>query len=141
MRTELQNNEIIIFKTNKHWFIMIKPILVFIFSILVIIISQILGFLVVPVFSLIWAAYKYYEHKKEVWIITNKRIIFEKGVFTLRVETLPKHSIAGANFNQTLVGRIFGYGNIQVFCNNNNGNIVGSFVSNPKLLVNKCDEL
>ena len=119
---------------------MIKPIIVFIVSVLVMIISQILGFLVVPVFSLIWVAYKYYEHKKEVWIITNKRIIFEKGVFTLRVDTVPKHSIAGATFNQTLVGRIFGYGNISILCNNNNGNIVGKFVSSPKLLVSKCDE-
>lgn len=135
MRTELKQNEKVVFKTKTHWFSIILP---FIFCIILLLISLSLitsnskvGYITL-VFSVVYFVYRIYYRKFNIWVVTNNRIIDERGVFSIKIIESPLDKLNNLDYSQSLIGRVFKFGtiNIQTAANNyGNGN---KFIVNPK---------
>ena len=92
----------------------------------------------VPLLYLIW---KILERKYDIWVVTNLRIIDESGVLSHTAKESPIDKINNVSFIQTLGGRVFGYGDVQIQTAAEAGITTYYYVSNPRLLtdtVTKC---
>jgi uncharacterized membrane protein YdbT with pleckstrin-like domain len=120
MRTPLRNEEKIIFETNKHWFVLIRP---FFSSLLIIGLSfysytkleKLMWWHFLPPFlALIYFIYKYFSWKFDIWVVTSLRVIDEFGVFSISSKESPIDKINNISYNQSLLGRIMGFGDVQI---------------------------
>lgn len=120
MRTNLKERETVIFKTNQHWYFLIMPVIIsslFLFVSLYLFFStgvtRIVPAIILAV-GLIFLIYKVYERKYNIWVITNLRLIDEEGVFTVRVKESPIDKINNVTYVQTFLGRILGFGDVEI---------------------------
>lgn len=120
MRTQLRKDEKLLFETRKHWFFLLIP---FFIAVALIILSLYIYFkleeksnlyLLIPVISLLYFIYRYYSWKNDLWAVTNIRVIDESGVFTINSKESPIDKINNVAYRQTLIGRLLGYGNVQI---------------------------
>ncbi len=63
---------------------------------------------------IIVAIYWIYAWKKDIWVVTNQRVIDESGVLARRTDECPLDKINNVTYNQSLIGRIFNYGNVMI---------------------------
>jgi uncharacterized membrane protein YdbT with pleckstrin-like domain len=140
MRTPLRKDEKILFVTNKHWYVLIIPALV---SIALIIFSFFvfgklpeikLWYLVVPLIAVIYFVFSYYSWKFDLWVVTNNRVIDEFGVFSINSKESPIDKINNVSYQQSLLGRIFGFGDVQIQTAAEMGMTSYQNVSKPKQL-------
>ncbi len=120
MRTKLRNDEKLIFETRKHWLALVLPAFISIALIALTIFilvrlqeSNILYFSVLPL-TLIYFAFRYYSWKFDLWAVTNYRVIDESGVFSISSKESPIDKINNVSYYQSLLGRIFNYGNVVI---------------------------
>jgi uncharacterized membrane protein YdbT with pleckstrin-like domain len=66
-------------------------------------------------------AYNWLFWKDEFMIITSKRVVLEKGVFTRSTKEIPLNKINNVSCQQSPFGRIFHYGNIEIASANLSG--------------------
>jgi uncharacterized membrane protein YdbT with pleckstrin-like domain len=120
MRTALRKDENVFFETHKHWFILILP---FILSLLLIGLSvyvytklEILQWwhYLVPVLAICYFVFKYYSWKYDLWVVTSHRVIDEFGVFNIKSKESPIDKINNVSYQQSLIGRMMGFGNVQI---------------------------
>lgn len=120
MRTPLRKGEQIIFETHKHWFVLILPLII---TLILIALSVYIytklemiqwWHFIVPVFALFYFIYKYYSWKFDLWVVTNYRVIDEFGVFSINSKESPIDKINNVSYQQSLLGRIMGFGDIQI---------------------------
>lgn len=48
------------------------------------------------------------------WILTDRRLIRHTGVINIKERSIPLKNIQNVDYNATLLGRMFGYGNLRV---------------------------
>ncbi len=120
MRTKLRKDEKLLFETRKHWFFLILP---FVIALVLIVLSFYIYFtleeksnlyLAIPVLSILYFIYRYYSWKNDLWAVTNIRVIDESGVFTVNSKESPVDKINNVAYRQSVLGRILGYGNVQI---------------------------
>ena len=58
--------------------------------------------------------YKYFERLYDVWVVTNLRVIDEEGVFSIKAKESPLEKINNTSYQQSFLGRIMKYGNVQI---------------------------
>lgn len=138
MRTELKEDEQVIFTTQKHWKVLILPfiisIAILIFSISMFFISSNAGFIYFVLFmgTITYSIYKYYVWKYDMWIVTNMRVIDEYGVFSFYSKESPLEKINNITCRQSLIGNIFNYGNLNIQTAAEQGMTTYIDVENPK---------
>jgi uncharacterized membrane protein YdbT with pleckstrin-like domain len=133
MKTLLKKDEKIIMETKPHWLTLIGPFFVMlIFSTLGIIIGS-YGLLIILVF-LGYFIYKIIQRNNNLWIVTNLRIIDEYGVFSNNTKESPLDKINNISYLQSFLGKIFGYGNVQIQTAAEIGSTTYFSVENPKEL-------
>jgi uncharacterized membrane protein YdbT with pleckstrin-like domain len=120
VRTPLRKDEKIIFETHKHWFVLVPP---FLFILLLMALSVYIyskmekvewWYLAVPVLALLYFCFKYYSWKFDIWVVTSHRVIDEFGVFNINSKESPIDKINNVSYQQNLIGRIMGFGNVQI---------------------------
>lgn len=120
MRTPLRKDEQILFETHKHWYVLIIPLL---FSLFLISLSFYLytklsplywWYFTIPVIAVLYLVYKYYSWKFDLWVVTNYRVIDEFGVFSINSKESPIDKINNVSYQQSLLGRIMGFGDVQI---------------------------
>lgn len=120
MRTPLRKDEQILFETHKHWYVLIIP---FLFSLIIILLSfyfytklNTLHWLnlAFPFIAVIYFVFKYYSWKFDLWVVTNYRVIDEFGVFSISSKESPIDKINNVSYQQSLLGRIMGFGDVQI---------------------------
>ena len=140
MKTSLRKDEQLIFETRKHWFFLIIPTLI---AMALIILSLYLYFLLeeskswylaIPVVSVLYFIYRYYTWKNDLWAVTNIRVIDESGVFTINSKESPIDKINNVSYHQSVLGRILGYGDVQIQTAAEMGETSYSNISHPKRL-------
>lgn len=120
MRATLKTNEKILFQTWPHWYNLIIPFLIpLIISVLTLYIyfsieKASAWFLLVVPLSFVHFLYKYYERMCDLWIVTNLRIIDESGVFSISAKESPLDKINNVTYHQSVMGRIFGFGDVEI---------------------------
>lgn len=85
------NGEEVIFETNYHW--------VHFFSLS--------SFFTLGIYPII-------QNNFDEYVITNRRIIVKKGLFSINTLEMSLNRIETVNVQQSILGRIFGYGNITI---------------------------
>ena len=120
MRTSLKNNEKILFKTQHHWIVLIQPFLIslVIYGLVVLTFALLkdasVWLLILGLLSFLYFLYKYLERKYDIWVVTNLRIIDEQGFFSISVKESPLEKINNVTYHQSVTGRMFKFGDIEI---------------------------
>ncbi len=140
MRTTLKDKEAVIFQTTQHWYFLVMPytitclLLILAFYILF---ATSVGLFIPAIIILIalgYLLYKVYERKFNIWVITNLRLIDEEGVFTVKVKESPIDKINNVTYVQSFLGRMLGFGNVEIQTAAEQGATVYNGIARPKEL-------
>jgi uncharacterized membrane protein YdbT with pleckstrin-like domain len=133
MKTQLKKDEKIIMETKPHWLTLVGPfLLMLIGSIIGIVIGSyglLIGLVLVGYFI-----YKIIQRNNNLWTVTNLRVIDEYGVFSNNTKESPLDKINNVSYLQSFLGKIFGYGNVQIQTAAEIGSTTYFAVENPKEL-------
>ncbi|TSA29943.1 MAG: hypothetical protein D4R68_01450 [Ignavibacteriales bacterium] len=120
MRTPLRKDEQILFETHKHWYVLINP---FLLSLILISLSFYFytklntlhwWYFAVPFIAVSYFVFKYYSWKFDLWVVTNYRVIDEFGVISINSKESPIDKINNVSYQQSLLGRIMEFGDVQI---------------------------
>ena len=121
IENDLLDGENILYSGHLHWRIYVPGLFHLFLSLVLFVASKELHlpvglllaafFVLLSVFSLINAAIT--KSSTEL-AVTNKRVIFKTGLFSRRTMELSHHRIESIRENQSIMGRILGYGTIIV---------------------------
>jgi len=156
MRTQLRPGEQKVLETRTHWLTVLKPFLILLLGIIVVIFSFFLirksnDFVkVIRWVSVIFLAgaalnffYREIYRRRDIWAVTNLRVIDEKGVFSLYSKESPLEKINNLSYRQSLLGRILNYGDVEIQTAAEDGATIYPMVAGPKQLkdtVAQCRE-
>lgn len=141
MRSKLKRGEDVVYVARKHWFTMFKPMLLVCSAIVIspylygkwgeMVNYAVIGY---TIFAVGYFIYRVYDMKYDIWVVTNKRIIDEWGVLSHNFKDSPIEKINNVNVMQTIAGRIFGYGDVEIQTAAEAGETRIQMVQSPKLL-------
>jgi len=130
----LMNGEEIVYEAQQHWIIYWFPILLVMIAI---------GQFAVPTESetlmlqiafaailVLWAAYlALNKYGGREYVLTNKRLVFKRGIITRNSLDLILYRCEGVKVHQSIMGRILNYGTVDV----STGEVVNHFdmIMNP----------
>lgn len=135
MKTALKQGEEVVLVTRVHIITLWLPILVSAASLVVALIFMAMVWVfILPVLALIWLAYKMLERNHNIWVVTNLRIIDEEGLFNVSTKESPLDKINNVSYSASIMGRIFGYGNVEIQTAAETGATVYYMVEHPRTL-------
>ena len=118
MRTPLQKNEKVLLVTFTSWTALILP---FLFSLALVVIGIVIVIKVPSVWGWAVAAFgvcywliRYAAWKVNIWVVTNFRVIDEAGLVTHYAKESPLDKINNVSYDQTVMGRLFNYGHVEI---------------------------
>lgn len=118
MRTPLQKGEKILLVTRRSWTTLFVAALFTLTAIAV-------GIFIVAHFGLVWGwllplvavcywLLRYYSWKVNIWVVTNFRVIDETGLFNHFAKESPLDKINNVSYDQTVMGRVFNFGHVEI---------------------------
>lgn len=129
----MKSDEKVMLVIRLHWLVLALPALVAVAGIAAgvwfggytyIVTAAALGFL----------AYRIIERRNNLWAVTNLRVIDEFGVFSLNSKESPLEKINNVTCQQSLWGRMFGFGNVQIQTAAETGATTYAMVEKPEKL-------
>lgn len=120
MRSTLRANEQVLLITRQHWVGLIPPALALLAAA---VLAGLLGWgvpevggwgallLVAP---LLWLGWHLLARRYDIWIVTDRRVIDEAGVLSVSAKESPLSKINNVAYQQGLLGRLLGYGDVQI---------------------------
>ena len=115
MRTPLQNGEKVLLITRTSWITLILPVLVALVGLVAGFFIDFFGWgLVVWIPLLVYFLYKYFSWRVNTWAVTNFRVIDETGLFSHYAKESPLEKINNVSYDQTLFGRVFNFGHVEI---------------------------
>ncbi len=134
MRTILKKDEKILLITRQHW---IKLVLSFFVWLVVAVLSiwllQTMG-LIITLAAALYPLFEYLNWKSNLWCITTVRVVDESGFFTRYSKESPLDKINNVEYDQSIWGRLFGYGNVDIQTAAEMGETTYELIHHPKLL-------
>ncbi|MES1160296.1 MAG: PH domain-containing protein, partial [Bacteroidota bacterium] len=81
--------------------------------------SYFIGFLnhygwIAAVLGLLFCLIKYYSWKVNIWVVTNFRVIDETGLISHYAKESPLDKINNVSYDQTVAGRLFNFGHVEI---------------------------
>lgn len=119
MRTPLQKGEKILLVTHTSALTLIGPALIALAGLVAAwFIGQyangIWWALAVAVAGILIFLYKYFRWKVDIWVVTNYRVIDEAGLFSHFAKESPLEKINNVSYDQSVWGRLFNYGHVEI---------------------------
>jgi uncharacterized membrane protein YdbT with pleckstrin-like domain len=115
MRTPLQKEEKILLITHTSWLSLVGPALVALAGIIA---SYFIGFTewgwIAAVVGLLFFFIRYWMWTVNIWVVTNYRVIDEAGLLSHFAKESPLEKINNVSYDQSLWGRIFNYGHVEI---------------------------
>jgi uncharacterized membrane protein YdbT with pleckstrin-like domain len=118
MRTPLQKSEKILLLTHSSWTALVLPLLV---ALALIIIGMVVVWKVpsvwgwlVSVAGVVYWLLRYSAWKVNIWVVTNFRVIDEAGLLTHYAKESPLDKINNVSYDQTVWGRLFNFGHVEI---------------------------
>lgn len=133
MRTSLKNNEHIILETRLHWLTLAIPFVVTV-VLAILLLIYLPNYWYIDFAFILYFLFKVYERRSNLWAVTNLRIVDEEGVFSRYSKESPLDKINNVSSNQSVMGSIFGYGDIEIQTGAEAGATIYRFVASPKKL-------
>jgi uncharacterized membrane protein YdbT with pleckstrin-like domain len=124
MSNELMPGETLVMKEHQHWIVMIKPLLLPIA--LVILVGLLDAFQTIPrdyriLASLatvallgLWLIVVWIRWSSRSFTITDRRVILDTGVVSRASKVIALDRVQDISTNQNLLGRVLGYGRIEI---------------------------
>jgi uncharacterized membrane protein YdbT with pleckstrin-like domain len=147
MRTNLRAGERKILETRTHWVTVIEPFLLLFFAVLICLILFFIlrttsGLMTVVrwiggiflAITFFYFLYREWFRRRDIWAVTNLRVIDEKGIFSLFSKESPLEKINNLSYYQSLLGRILRYGDVEIQTAAEDGATIYKKVTNPRLL-------
>jgi len=147
MRTNLRPGERKFLETRTHWVTVIEPfLLLFLAVIICVILFSIVrttsGFMTVVrwiggiflAITFFYFLYREWYRRRDIWAVTNLRVIDEKGIFSLFSKESPLERINNLSYYQSMLGRILRYGDVEIQTAAEDGATIYKKVTNPRLL-------
>ena len=137
MRTALKKDEKIVVKIRKHWISLVPPILAWI---LLVILLFVIGWpgksvrFVIGLLAAIYPIYEYINWRFNLWTVTNMRVVDESGFFSRHSKESPLDKINNVEYDQSIWGRLFGYGKVEIQTAAEMGDDNYDLIHHPKLL-------
>jgi uncharacterized membrane protein YdbT with pleckstrin-like domain len=118
IEANLMNGESIIYKTQRHWSMLLVPGIVALFFIpgaLFMLFSKMFG----PSFVMLlvgcsWFLLRFLDRKSSEFAVTNRRVIIHVGVVRTRSVELQLEKVEALGVDQGLLGKLMGYGSVVV---------------------------
>jgi membrane protein YdbS with pleckstrin-like domain len=136
-------------ETRAHWLTVAVPFLVLVLAIAAAVAAYTMpesetglvrflriAALAVLVIIALWFGYREVYRRRDIWAVTNFRVIDERGVFTLYTKESPLEKINNISYYQTLPGRILKFGEVEIQTAAEDGATVYRMVTDPKALKN-----
>jgi uncharacterized membrane protein YdbT with pleckstrin-like domain len=146
MRTKLRDHEKSLFETRTHWLSMWQPMLILLAAAVFFYIAYFRMdpggatpvlrkiSLILFVLSVIFFVYREMYRRRDIWVVTNLRVIDERGIFTLFTKESPLEKINNLSYEQTIIGRMLNYGQVEIQTAAEDGATVYTLITNPKRL-------
>ena len=102
-------------KVKLHWYNYLRSFflgLILLFILIVYIAVPIKEVIYVFLFVLVCLLYDILTLYTMEMVVTNKRVVYRKGIISIKTEELKTEKIEAIEIKQTILGRILGYGNI-----------------------------
>jgi uncharacterized membrane protein YdbT with pleckstrin-like domain len=136
MRTVLKKDEKILIIIRQHWLKLALPF--FAWLLLAILLIWLLpnkstAFIIVLV-TAIYPMTEYINWKYNLWCVTNLRVVDESGFFTRYSKESPLDKINNVEYDQSVWGRLFGFGNVDIQTAAELGETTYNLIHHPKLL-------
>ena len=134
MRTSLKKDEKILLITRQHWIKLMLPFFIWlVVAVLSIWLLQTTGLIITLVVAL-YPMFEYLNWKNNLWCITTLRVVDESGFFTRYSKESPLDKINNVEYDQSIWGRLFGYGNVDIQTAAEMGETTYEMIHHPKLL-------
>jgi uncharacterized membrane protein YdbT with pleckstrin-like domain len=140
MRTKLKKDETIVLLIRPHWLVLFLPSFYVVVGIIAGILIGSYGYFI-PLVPLFYLVYKIIQRNNNLWAVTNLRVIDEDGVLSHNSKESPLDKINNVTYKQSLWGRIFGYGNVQIQTAAEVGSTTYFTVEKPKELKDTITEM
>lgn len=141
----LGEGEAVVFETHQHRFILFARVLTETILLILLVAAAIItpqafpqaatliriGALALAVIMILSAVGDYLRWKNEQYIVTDRRVIQLRGVFNKNVLDSSLEKINDIEMSQTVFGRMFGYGNIQILTASEDGINRLDYIADP----------
>jgi len=147
MRTKLRDGERKIFETRAHWVTILGPFIVMLLAAALLALSFIFtretsGFSLVIhgicgallAVAMIHFGYREWFRRRDIWAVTNLRVVDEKGILRHYSKESPLDKINNLSYDQTLLGRLMNYGDVEIQTAAEDGATTYRKVARPKQL-------
>ena len=135
MRTTLKKDERILLVTRQHWLKMFWPLFSWVaIAVLLFIFIEPVTALIIAFITALYPAYLFLEWNYNLWAVTNVRVVDESGFFTRYSKESPLEKINNVEYDQTLFGRMFGFGDVRIQTAAEMGDTTYKWIHKPKLL-------
>ena len=126
MAGDLLPGENLILKLHQHWIFVAKSLLIPIALLLLVVVADIVLSstsansirlpltLAIVAIALLWLIVVWIRWRSIVYTLTDQRIKLESGVFSRSEKIIPIDRIQDCTTQQSLIGRILGYGRVEV---------------------------
>jgi uncharacterized membrane protein YdbT with pleckstrin-like domain len=137
MRTSLKKDEKLLVLIRQHWVILVLPFFAWLLLSIILLLVNWPGTsakLIIILLTAIYPMVEYIKWKYNLWAVTNMRVIDEQGFFTRYSKESPLDKINNVEYDQPILGRILGYGNVDIQTAAEMGETKYSMIHHPKLL-------
>jgi len=134
MRTALKPDEIILIIIRQHWIKLVLPFGAWLLAVVLLNwLAGSTGFLI-GMTAILYPLYEYLNWRSNLWCVTNLRVVDETGFFSRYSKESPLDKINNVEYDQSIWGRIFGYGNVDIQTAAELGATTYHLIHRPKLL-------
>jgi len=133
MRTDLKKDENVVLVIRPHWLLLVWPVILTVIGLMLGIYLGGYGY-IIPLVLICYLLYKIIQRNNNLWAVTNLRIIDEDGVFSVNSKESPLDKINNVTYNQSLWGRMFDFGNVQIQTAAEIGSTTNYMVEKPNKL-------
>ncbi len=136
MRTALKKDEKILLITRQHWLKLVLPFFAWILLTVFLLIwrTDSTAIWIIILIVALYPLFEYISWRHNLWSVTNLRIIDETGFITRYSKESPLDKINNVEYDQSVWGRIFGFGNVDIQTAAEMGETKYMLIHHPKLL-------
>ncbi|MFM2327588.1 MAG: hypothetical protein RIR31_1790 [Bacteroidota bacterium] len=136
MRTQLKKEENLLIIIRQHWIKLVPPVFAWLLlatGLLWWMENYSIAFIIILLTAL-FPIIEYINWKYNLWAVTNMRVVDESGFFTRYSKESPLDKINNVEYDQPILGRILGYGNVDIQTAAEMGETKYELIHHPKLL-------
>lgn len=141
MRTRLRQGEQLETEVRRHWIVLGGPVAVTLFLLGCLGASRFVerpGLLpvigVLLLLSSLWLFWRLLDWRCDLWAVTGERVIDEEGVLAVRMVDSPIETIHNITCERPIVGRLLGYGTVNIQTAAEDGSVTIRRVGAPEEL-------